>query len=353
MTIVPVILSGGSGTRLWPLSVSDKPKQFLPLVTENSMIQETVLRMNGIDVAGTIVICGEGHRFIVGEQLSKVCSKKPSVMLEPCAKNTAPAIAAGAFQALKYGPDAVMVVLPSDHVIRNVESFQKAVVKAAEEALRGSLVTFGIVPTMPHTGYGYIKCGQEQDGVYGLDKFVEKPDLETARKYLSEGTYSWNSGMFVFKAQTFLDELKLHEGEMYSLVEKAYENAAVDSDFIRINGEYFSQIKGNSIDYAVMEKTTRGKVIKLDAGWDDVGSWSALWEISPKDEKGNAVKNSAGNSKAVLINSENSYFNTKKIVAAIGTRNLVVVESDDAILIADMDSVQDVKKAAEAVKDLK
>lgn len=371
MTIVPVILSGGAGTRLWPLSVPECPKQFLPLVSERTMIQETLLRLQGLETASPVVICNEAHRFLVAQQLEEILPKmrsfagaqddtchsgaqddtgkgsKPSILLEPLPRNTAPAIAVGAWQALKESEDAVMVVLSSDHVIENKAVFQKAVLDAVKEAEKGSLVTFGIVPTCPHTGYGYIKAGASEnaDAVsFPIEAFVEKPNLETAKKYLSEGSYSWNSGMFVFKAKTFLDELAAMEPEMAELSRLAFEKAAVDSDFIRINREAFEQIKGNSIDYAVMERTSKGRVIKLDAGWNDVGSWQALWEISSKDDAGNASK-----SKTVLLNTNNSYFNTKKTVAAIGLEDLVVVESEETILICKRDQCQDVKKIADMI----
>jgi len=346
MTIVPVILSGGSGTRLWPLSVATCPKQFLPLTSERSMIQETLLRLEGLETANPIIICNEAHRFIVAEQISSVSHLKPYILLEPMGRNTAPAIAVGALQALQQDPEAVMVVLPSDHVIADTATFQKAVLAAAEEAMNGSLVTFGIVPTQPHTGYGYIKTGKGSDmQPLTLEKFVEKPDYDTAVQYLAEGSYLWNSGMFVFKAQAFLDELAQFEPVMADLCALAWTKAAVETDFIRIKADFFSQIKGNSIDYAVMEKTTKGKVIRLDAGWDDVGSWSALWEINAKDENGNACK-----SHTVLLDTKNCYFNGKKSIAAIGVDNLVVVESDNAILVCNKDKVQDVKKVAEQLK---
>lgn len=343
MTIIPIILSGGSGTRLWPLSVSESPKQFLPLVGEKTMIQETLLRLRGLEIGSPIISCGEGHRFLVAQQIGEVSDKKPQILLEPMAKNTAPAIAAACCAAMKQDADAVVVVLPSDHVIKNVKAFQSAVMTAANAAYKGSLVTFGIVPTFPSTGYGYVKAsGEETEGAFTLEKFVEKPCLEKAREYLASGEYAWNSGMFVFKASVFIEELKIHNPEMARLSCQAFENAVVDSDFIRLEKDAFDQIKGDSIDYAVMEKTRLGKVVKLDAGWDDVGSWSALWQINEKDAEGNAVKGDA-----ILLNSKNSYFNTRKTVAAIGVENLVVVESDKAILVCSKDMVQDVKKAAE------
>lgn len=343
MTIIPIILSGGSGTRLWPLSVSESPKQFLPLVGEKTMIQETLLRLSGLEIGSPIISCGEGHRFLVAQQIGEVCDKKPQILLEPMAKNTAPAIAAACCAAMKQDKDAIVVVLPSDHVIKNVKAFQSAVMTAANAAAKGALVTFGIVPTFPSTGYGYVKAsGEETEGAFTLEKFVEKPCLEKAREYLASGEYAWNSGMFVFKASVFIEELKIHNPEMAKLSCQAFENAVVDSDFIRLEKDAFGQIKGDSIDYAVMEKTKLGKVVKLDAGWDDVGSWSALWQINEKDAEGNAVKGDA-----ILLNSKNSYFNTRKTVAAIGVENLVVVESDKAILVCSKDMVQDVKKAAE------
>lgn len=347
MTIIPVILSGGSGTRLWPMSVADKPKQFLSLIGNETMIQQTLLRLDGLDVAEPIIICNHSHRFIVAEQMEEI-GKKATILLEPLARNTAPAIAVGAWQALKSDKDAIMVVLPSDHVIKNKEVFCSAVKTAAEQAMKGSLVTFGIVPTMPHTGYGYVKSGKSSDDlVFDLEKFVEKPDLETAKKYLKEGKYSWNSGMFVFKADTFLKELEVFEPVMAELSKKAFDFSEKDSDFIRISKDYFEQIKGNSIDYAVMEKTQKGKIVKLDAGWDDVGSYTALHEINKKDELNNVV---CCQEKTAIIESKRNYINTKKKTALIGVENLVVVETDDALLVCSMEQSQDVKKAAELLK---
>ena len=348
MSIIPVILSGGAGTRLWPLSWGDHPKQFLPLVSERTMIQETLLRLKGLETGSPIVSCGEGHRFMVAQQIGEVCDKVPTILLEPMAKNTAPAIACACCAAMKQDKDAIVVVLPSDHVIADVQAFQNAVKVAAVNAEKGYLVTFGIVPTFPATGYGYVKAaGSECDGAYTLEKFVEKPCLEKAQEYLASGEYAWNSGMFVFKASTFLEELKVHSPEMAKLSIEAFENATVDTDFIRLNKDSFSQIKGNSIDYAVMEKTTKGRVVKLNAGWDDVGSWSALYDISKKDENQNVIKGED----VITLDTTSSYIRAgKRTIATIGLDDVVIVDSDDALLVAAKGKIQDVKKVAEIIK---
>ena len=327
-TIIPIILSGGAGTRLWPLSWGDHPKQFLPLVSERTMIQETLLRLKGLELGSPIISCGEGHRFMVAQQIGEVSDKKPTIILEPMAKNTAPAIVAACCAAMKQDKDAVVVVLPSDHVIADVQAFQKAVKTAALNAEKGALVTFGIVPTFPATGYGYVKAaGSECDGAFTLERFVEKPCLEKAQEYLASGEYAWNSGMFVFKAGTFLDELKIHSPEMADLSIEAFEKAVFDTDFIRLDKEAFGKIKGDSIDYAVMEKTTKGKVVKLNVGWDDVGSWSALYDISRKDENQNVVKGDV-----ITLDTTSSYIRGgKRTIATIGLDDVVIVDSDDAL----------------------
>ena len=346
MTLIPIILSGGAGTRLWPLSWGDHPKQFLPLVTDNTMIQETLLRLKGLEIASPIVSCGEAHRFLVAQQLTEI-GINPQIILEPMAKNTAPAIAAACCAALKQDKDAVVVVLPSDHVIKNKDVFAKAVMTAAKNAEKGSLVTFGIVPTFAATGYGYVKAsGDESDGAYTLEKFVEKPCLEKAEEYIASGEYAWNSGMFVFKASTFLEELKVHSPDMARLAIESFEKAEVDKDFIRLDKESFGQIKGDSIDYAVMEKTTKGKIVKLDAGWDDVGSWFALYEVSAKDENKNFVKGDV-----IALDTKSSYIRSSgRTVATIGLENVVVIDSEEGVLVADINKIQDVKKIAEEIK---
>ena len=347
--IIPIILSGGAGTRLWPLSWGDHPKQFLPLVSNKTMIQETLLRLKGLELGAPIISCGEGHRFMVAQQIGEISEEKPTILLEPMAKNTAPAIAAACCAAMKQDKDAVVIVLPSDHVIADVNAFQKAVNSAVVNAQKGFLVTFGIVPTFPATGYGYVKAsGSETDGAYTLEKFVEKPCLEKAQEYLASGEYSWNSGMFVFKASVFLDELKTHNPQMAGLAIKSFEKATVETDFIRLDSEAFGHIKGDSIDYAVMEKTTKGKIVKLNAGWDDVGSWSALYDISKKDENMNVIKGDD----VIALDTTSSYIRGgKRTIATIGLDNVVIVDSDDSLLVAAKGKIQDVKKVAEIIKN--
>ena len=351
MTIIPIILSGGAGTRLWPLSWGEHPKQFLPLVSERTMIQETLLRLKGLEIGSPIVSCGEGHRFMVAQQIGEISETKPTILLEPMAKNTAPAIAAACCAAMDQDKDTVVVVLPSDHVIADVQAFQNAVKSATVNAEKGYLVTFGIVPTFPATGYGYVKAaGSETDGAFTLEKFVEKPCLEKAQEYLASGEYAWNSGMFVFKASVFLDELKVHSPEMARFSIEAFEKAVVDTDFIRLDKDSFGQIKGDSIDYAVMEKTTKGRVVKLNAGWDDVGSWSALYDISQKDENQNVIKGDD----VITIDTTSSYIRGgKRTIATIGLDDVVIVDSDDALLVAAKGKIQDVKKVVEIIKNRK
>ena len=351
MKIIPIILSGGAGTRLWPLSVNDHPKQFLPLVSQRTMIQETLLRLNGLELGNPIVSCGEGHRFLVAQQVGEVSQSNPSIILEPMAKNTAPAIAAACMAALKQDKDCVVIVLPSDHVIRDVKAFQKAVMTAAKDAYdNNTLVTFGIVPTFPSTGYGYVKAGSASGDVFLLERFVEKPCLEKAEEYLASGQYAWNSGMFVFRPGVFVEELKKYSPEMAELSLASFENAKSDDDFIRLDAASFGQIKGDSIDYAVMEKTDKGRIVKLDAGWDDVGSWSALYDISTKDDNKNVTKGDV-----IALSSTKSYIRseTGRPVAVIGLENLVVVDSPDGLLISAMDKIQDVKKVTETLKQRK
>jgi len=344
--IVPVVLSGGAGSRLWPLSRELYPKQFLPLLGEHTMVQETVLRLSDIpDLQAPIVVCNEAHRFLVDEQLTTVGYKPSAVLLEPIGRNTAPALVLAAVRALEAGQDPLLLVLPADHGINEPKSLCKAVEFAAPLAEQGSLVTFGIVPTEPETGYGYIKRGDRQqrseEGVeaYAVARFEEKPDKQTAENYLSSGDYYWNSGMFLFKASTYLEELKRFEPEMLACCQTAYNASRGENGFTYVDESSFSQCPSNSIDYAVMEKTEKAIVVPLDAGWSDVGSWSALWEIGQKDAAGNLTKGDvfAKNVKNTYVHADN------RMVAAIGIENAVIVETADAVLVCDKDQVQDVK----------
>lgn len=345
--MIPVILSGGSGTRLWPLSRSQYPKQFLPLVTDNTMLQETLMRLEGVSgVADPIVVCNEDHRFMVAEQLRELGINPQAILLEPIGRNTAPAVAVAALSATS--PDELILVLAADHAISDITSFQTAISKAVVVADMGGLVTFGIVPTGPETGYGYIKRGSSSDGgaSYHVDRFVEKPDLSTATEYVDSGDYYWNSGMFVFKASRFLEELERHHPEMLSACRKAYEDATVSPDFTRLGKEAFSTCPADSIDYAVMEKTDQAVVVPLDAGWNDVGSWSALWDVAVKDSQGNAIKGDV-----LSVDTQNSYIQSEnKLVAVVGLTDMVVVETDDAVMVSPRSRVQEVKLIVDLLK---
>ncbi|MFZ2727827.1 MAG: mannose-1-phosphate guanylyltransferase/mannose-6-phosphate isomerase [Methylococcaceae bacterium] len=340
--MIPVILSGGAGTRLWPLSRGQYPKQFLPLVSRYTMLQETVLRLAGLkDVQSPIAVCNEQHRFMLAEQLWEIGSLPSAIILEPMGKNTAPAVA---LAALTAKADDVLLVLPADHVITNVEAFQQAVIEADVLAKQGFLVTFGIVPTEPETGYGYIKRSTiTQGGAYDVEAFVEKPNLEIAQAYLANGDYFWNSGMFAFKADTFLQELEKFNPQMLAICREVLQTATVDLDFTRLDKNLFATCPADSIDYAVMEKTTKAVVIPLDAGWNDVGSWSALWQVTAKDACGNAISGDV-----ITIDSHNSYIHAEhKLVTVIGVDNLIIVQTDDALMIASKDRVQDVKQVVD------
>ncbi len=344
--MIPVILSGGSGTRLWPLSRRHYPKQFLPLVSNHTMIQETLLRLTGIsDLQAPIAVCNEDHRFMMAEQLREIDVNPSAIILEPLGRNTAPAVALAALTT--SSENDVLLILPADHVIENIPAFQQAVSQAKVLAEQGFLVTFGIVPTEPETGYGYIKRSCEVlEAAYKVASFVEKPNLETAQSYLESGDYYWNSGMFAFTAGSFLKELGQFNPDMLEKCQLALKSAKVDMDFVRLNKEIFATCPSDSIDYAVMEKTAKAIVIPMDAAWNDVGSWSALWDVTSKDSAGNAIMGDV-----FTVDTHNSFIHAhSKLVTVVGLDNIIVVETDDAVMIAAKDKVQDVKDIVEQLK---
>jgi mannose-1-phosphate guanylyltransferase/mannose-6-phosphate isomerase len=347
--ILPVIMAGGTGSRLWPLSRELYPKQFLTVTGELSMLQQTVARLTGIEHQAPLLICNEEHRFIAAEQLRLGGFSHSGIILEPVGRNTAPAIALAALQALnnaKKDEDPILLVLAADHLIENTQEFQSSVIKALPFAKNGELVTFGIVPTSAETGYGYIKVGDSQGNGFTVDKFVEKPDLATAQEYLESGDYYWNSGMFLFKASRYLEELKKYRPEILLACEKSMQESSPDMDFVRVDKEAFQYCPDDSIDYAVMEKSSDVVVVPMDAGWSDVGSWSALWEVSKKDENNNVIKGDV-----ITVNSTNNYLHSdNKLIAVVGIDNLVVVETKDAILVAHKEQVQDVKAIVNHLK---
>ena len=345
--LIPVLLSGGVGSRLWPVSREAHPKQFLALASELSMLQETLARVSGLASGAPIVICNDNHRFMVAEQLRQLGVVPDAIVLEPEGRGTAPAVALAALQARARDPDALLLVLPADHVIRDAERFVDGVRRAESFAMAGRLMTFGIVPDTPETGYGYLRCGDALgDGVQVLERFVEKPDLDTARGYVESGAYLWNSGMFLLPASLYLQELKVHAPAIHAACEAAMAGAEGDLDFLRPAREPFLDCPSDSIDYAVMEKTDRGAVLPLDCGWSDVGAWSTLWQVSDRDEAGNVLIGDV-----MIEGCSNSYLRSEsRLVAATGIDNLVVVETADAVLVAHRDDVQNVKAIVSRLK---
>ncbi|PTO65215.1 mannose-1-phosphate guanylyltransferase/mannose-6-phosphate isomerase [Vibrio splendidus] len=354
----PVIMAGGTGSRLWPLSRELYPKQFLKITGGQSMLQQTFARLEGLDHTAPLLICNEEHRFIAAEQARMGGFEHSGIILEPVGRNTAPAIALAALQALKQVEDSdadpILLVLAADHLIENQVAFQFSVNQALAFAEAGQLVTFGIVPTSAETGYGYIKRGASQSNTaFKVDSFVEKPSLETAQDYLDSGEYYWNSGMFMFKASQYIEELKVHNPAMLKACEKAMSATQEDLDFVRVDKQSFQTCPADSIDYAVMEPVCGPSgsgnlvVVPMDAGWSDVGSWSALWDVTEKDDNNNAHKGDV-----ISVKSTNNYvYAENKLIATVGVNNLVIVETKDAILVADKSQVQDVKAIVQRLKD--
>lgn len=343
MKIIPVILSGGVGSRLWPLSREHFPKQCLPLTDkEFSLLQNTVKRTNALDVADPIIVCNEDHRFIIAQQLQNLGVAKSSIILEPTGRNTAPAIALAALEAQhRKQNDALLLVLPADHVIRDTKAFEAAILQAAKLAGNNALVTFGITPTRPETGYGYIRSGNNHDVV----EFVEKPNLETAQQYLDSGDYFWNSGMFLFTANTYLEELASHRSDIFQAVSLAYNHRNQDLDFVRVDESAFSGCPAESIDFAVMERTNKAKVVPYSGDWSDIGAWDALYDYADKDANQNVLLGD------VMSESTTNTFvrSESRLVATVGVDNLVVVETADAVLVMNKSNAQDVKKIVKRI----
>jgi mannose-1-phosphate guanylyltransferase/mannose-6-phosphate isomerase len=346
--LTPIILSGGSGTRLWPLSRTEYPKQYLPLMGDHTLLQETILRLNGLgDLADPIIICNVEHRFLVAEQCQQIGINNPIILLEPIGRNTAPAIAAAALQSLKFADDPTLLVLSADHIIQDVDVFHKVINIATRHVKNGKLAIFGIVPTSPNTGYGYIKASEKnEDGALKVQEFVEKPDLKTAKSYLRQSNYLWNSGMFMFQASTLIDELSKYAPEIVSTVTNSVNNATRDLDFIRLEQSAFESSPSDSIDFALMEKSSNVMVIPLNAKWNDIGSWSALYDVENKDNKGNVVKGDV-----ITQDTTNSYINANHhMVAVIGVDNLIIVDTPDATFITSQDNANEVKNIVNSLK---
>lgn len=347
--ILPVLLAGGTGSRLWPLSRTLMPKQFIRLTGDQTMLQQTLSRTDGLNAKAPIVVCNDEHRFIVAEQARQGGITLDRIMLEPFGRNTAPAIALVAMQQKAGNQDPLLLVLPSDHRIDDSERFVSLIRQGADVAAQGQLVTFGIVPTGPETGFGYIDAGEAlaaDEKAFKVSRFVEKPDQKTAEEFLAAGNFYWNSGMFIFRASVYLEELKKSRPDIYEACEKAADGMKQDADFDRVPADIFQTCPDESIDYAVMEKTDKAAVVPFDAGWNDLGSWSSLWDVEDKDGNGNV---SIGD--VVAQDTRNSYIRGEsRLVAAVGMDNVVVVETKDAVLVAHKDSVQDVKKIVQEMK---
>lgn len=345
--ITPIILAGGTGSRLWPKSRAKLPKQFLHLTGEHTMLQETLRRLQPLPMDNATVICNEDHRFLAAEQVRQLGAQPCDILLEPLAKNTAPAITLAALKVSSQTTDPLLLVLAADHEIKDKDVFHQAIKQGSVLANEGKLVTFGIVPDQPHTGYGYIKTGNALEAGFVVERFVEKPDRALARQYVDSQQYLWNSGMFMFRASRFLEEMQRYSPEILDACKRAMQGAQTDLDFVRINAQAFADSPEDSVDYAVMEKTEAAAVVPLDAGWSDVGSWHSLWEVdSRKDEQGNVRIGDT-----LLHDVQNSYINAEqRMVAMVGVDDLIVVETKDAVLVASKDNVQDIKKVVSQLK---
>lgn len=346
--IYPIIMAGGTGSRLWPLSRESYPKQFIRLYGKDTMLQATIKRLHGLnEVANPLIICNQEHRFVVAEQLREIDLLAHNIILEPCGRNTAPAVALAALEVVCKDPNAILLVLAADHIISNELAFYNAIRDAVVHASNDKLVTFGIIPTYPETGYGYIKKGNQlADNAFDVENFVEKPNMETAKDYLASGQFLWNSGMFLFKAQRYLEELKKYRPEILTQCELALNKQSIDLDFIRLSKTEFEKCPADSIDYAVMEHTQDAVVVPMDAQWNDVGSWLSLWEISEKDSDKNVIKGDV-----IAINSNNCYIRSEnKLVATVGINNLIIIETKDAILVMNKENSQQVKQVIEKLK---
>ncbi len=357
MQIQPVVLSGGSGTRLWPLSREKYPKQLLPLIGDDSLLQATVRRVEGIaglKIAEPMVVCNEEYRFVIAEQL-RLMGTPGAIVLEPFGRNTAPALTLAALAAMRDGGDPVLLVMPSDHVILDVPAFQSVVREGAELAERGAIVTFGITPDSPETGYGYIQGGDEfgDGGARTIARFVEKPDLATAQVYLDDGSYYWNSGLFMMRASVWLAAIEICRGDILAACVAAWEQGSVDGEFLRVDKDAFAQCPKDSIDYAVMERLASSKdtlppgvVIPLSAGWSDVGAWDALWEVLPKNEDGNVIQGDV-----VMVGSHNTLaISEGRLLACLGVDDMIVVQTPDAVLVAHKSKTQEVKEIVDHLK---
>ena len=350
MKLYPVILSGGSGSRLWPLSREHYPKPLLALVSDKTLLQETACRLDELpDLGDAVYVCNEEHRFLLAEQVAQIDKTPATIILEPEGRNTAPALTLAALYLVKQDPDAMMVVMPADHVMTEPQQFIAAIEQGSDHADQGALVTFGIVPESPETGYGYIKRDTQigSSAAYTVARFVEKPDQQTAEQYVSEGDYYWNSGIFLMRADRWLDEISQHRPDILKSCRAAMNKGVQDSDFFRVDKQLFRACPGDSVDYAVMEKTDRAVVVPLSAGWSDIGAWSALWNVCPQDADGNVIQGDV-----LAEDTHNAFLIAQhRCLATVGVDNIVVVETADAVLVASKDKAQNVKAIVDRLKD--